>query len=220
MGDQRKRPIVASLSIALLLLAVAAAASADSRTDSRVTVAIETTGCAAQNASEPVYVHVWPANMYPGGGDSVAEFQPTTTSVVTIPGGYYRFMMTGRGCWEDMQWVAILPGQDRALTLHFSSFVAKPNTDYDVWYSPRGGIAGSLPDPETSIELIGKNLRGQPIEVKGITQGSSYYFDEAPAGNLKFTLMAKSADGTIAEKPVVIQENVLTRIDFATQDFD
>ena len=158
--------------------------------------------------------------MAPGIGDSIGRFEILTTSVVTIPGGYYYFLMYGRGCWEEVQWAAVLQGQDRALTLHFSSFVAAPHTDYDIYYSPVGGIAGSVPDDKTSIDLIGKNKRGQAIDIKAITQGNSYYFDEGPAGDLKFTLRATSPEGIVAEKPVVIKENVLTKVDFATQDFD
>lgn len=186
----------------------------DARTQASVVVTVS--GCGAQAIQKgPISISVWPANWYPGDGNEVALAETRNNAVFHLQPGYYRFMMGGYGCWEQMQWLALLPGHDRTATLHFESFAAKPNRDYFVAYDPSGGVAGTIPAGVSKIVFHPKTgTRPKPISV--VINDGLYYADRVPEGSY---LLRVYRGGTVATKSITVTRDRMLVADFIERDF-
>jgi len=96
---------------------------------------------------------------------------------LVLPSGYYRVMIAGRGCWEQAQWFALIDGKPRSVTVHFESFHANPGSDYFVYYSDRGAIAGIVPPGTTRVEVLPLHHENGAKPIPVIVQSGAYYAD-------------------------------------------
>ena len=181
-----------------------------------VNVTLTVSGCGVQAMRKgPISISVWPANWYPGDGDEVARAQTRHNAAFQLQPGYYRFMLGGSGCWEEMQWLVLLPEYDRSATLSFKSFDAKPGTDYDVYYISHGALGGTIPSGVTSIALRPiSDSKSKPPTI--LLERGLYYADFVPEGS--YILEAKGF-GRVARKTVYVKKDEMEVVNFAETDF-
>lgn len=202
---------IAAASIALL------GAGAVNEVPAHLTV--QTKGCAALRPDKPIHLSFWQSNHYPGVGDEAARRTTSTQHVdITLPAGYYRVMLSGRGCWEQAQWFALVDGKPRSVAVQFESFRAKAGVDYDMYDAPKGAVAGIVPPGTQRVELV--PLQSQAAQQLAVQiQNGAYYADVVAPGN--YIIRAQRND-VIMEKRALVTKDHLTQVDFGeasvTQD--
>lgn len=175
-----------------------------------VRIAIDTKGCAASHPNEPVYLSFWRANHFPGFGTETARRTTLSRRLhITLLPGYYRVMLWSGDCWEEAQWFSLLAGRPRSVVLHFKSFRAAPGTDYDVYYTPRGSVAGLVPLDTQRVQIISRDRK---TVATATLQDGAYYDDVVAPGHYLIRVVRGNA---VSDKRVFVMADRLTQVDFS-----
>jgi hypothetical protein len=180
---------------------------------------IARSGCAAATSGS-TFLSIWHAADYPGFGSEVTRIDTLADNTqAQLKPGYYRVMISGRGCWEEANYFSLLPGLRRTVRLHFASSKVPPGGDIDEYDLPAGAIAGMIPATVVRVQIVNTwfDPAGHvPQSIFANIQGDAYYADIISTGTYTVRAFTGSAEADATE---TVSANRLSRVDFSPGDF-
>lgn len=152
-----------------------------------LTIHLPRTGCAGVSRGENVYVSAWPADGYPGDERPEPTRYSTTTEAlkINLTPGYYRIMYSSQHCWEAFHNIVLLPEHARQVTVTFATWIPSGHTDYDIYFTPRGAVAGFVGAHVNRVTLQSLSREDtHTVETVLPIQGA-FYFDSVPPGHYR-----------------------------------